>query len=235
VNETRRARRSSYGIVDVLLGLAVSVVASAIVASIALAATGDDELDEIPMWLYAVVQASQWIGLVGVPVLVSKVRGHGPVRDFGAWMTRRDVPFGLALGVLLQLVMVPLISWPWVLLLGKDTGELDDRAKELTDRAQGFGLFMLTLEVERDRDQRTATAFARRRRHRRIPFALSHEVASSTHPPGGSSSSGTPLHRTNAGELEGGPPRFVIHRQVIITLCDVAPPRSAATAVSAGR
>jgi membrane protease YdiL (CAAX protease family) len=147
VNETRRARRSSYGIVDVLLGLAVSVVASAIVASIALAATGDDELDEIPMWLYAVVQASQWIGLVGVPVLVSKVRGHGPVRDFGAWMTRRDVPFGLALGVLLQLVMVPLISWPWVLLLGKDTGELDDRAKELTDRAQGFGLFMLTLVV----------------------------------------------------------------------------------------
>lgn len=147
MNETRRARRSSYGIVDVLLGLAVSVVASAIVASIALAATGDDELDEIPMWLYAVVQASQWIGLVGVPVLVSKVRGHGPVRDFGAWMTRRDVPFGLALGVLLQLVMVPLISWPWVLLLGKDTGELDDRAKELTDRAQGFGLFMLTLVV----------------------------------------------------------------------------------------
>jgi membrane protease YdiL (CAAX protease family) len=147
VNETRRARRSTYGLLDVLLGLGVAIVASGIAASIALGATGDEELDDVPMWLYAVVQAAQWIGLIGVPILLSKRRGGGPVRDFGAWMTRRDVPFGLALGVALQLVMVPLISLPWVLLLGKDTNELDDRAKELTDRAHGFGLFVLTLVV----------------------------------------------------------------------------------------
>ena len=67
MNETRRARRSTYGILDVLIGLAVAVVVSALVASIALAATGDEELDDIPMWLYAIVQASQWVGLVGVP------------------------------------------------------------------------------------------------------------------------------------------------------------------------
>jgi uncharacterized protein len=136
-----------WGVVDVLLGLGVAIVASTFVGALVLGATGEEQLDEVPMWLYALVQTSQWVGLVGVPVLVSRRRGQGPARDFGAVMQRRDVPIGLALGVVLQLVMVPLISWPWMQLLGRDANELDDRAKELTDRAHGVGLFVLALVV----------------------------------------------------------------------------------------
>lgn len=147
MSENTRARAANWTVLDVLLGLLVAVVVSAIVGSIVLGATGDDALDEVPMSLYALVQASQWVGLIGVPLLLSRMRGRGPVVDLGATMQARDVPVGLALGVALQLVMVPLVSWPWVQLLGKDTSELDDRATELTDRAHGFGLFMLSLAV----------------------------------------------------------------------------------------
>lgn len=130
-----------------MLGFLVGVAVSAIVGSIVLAATGDDELDDVPMTLYALVQASQWVGLVGVPVLAARLKGNGVVRDFGARMEARDIPTGLLIGVALQLVMVPLVSWPWVELLGRDTDEIEERARELTDRANGFGLVMLALVV----------------------------------------------------------------------------------------
>ena len=136
-----------WGSLDVLLGLVVAVVVAAVSASIALAITGDDELDQLPMWLYATVQATQWVGFVGVPVLVARVKGNGAVQDFGARMVPLDVPIGLAIGVAMQVVVVPLVSLPWIWLLGRDTGDLDDRARELTDRAHGFGLVMLTLVV----------------------------------------------------------------------------------------
>lgn len=130
-----------------MLGFLVAVAVSAIVGSLVLAATGDDELDDVPMTLYALVQASQWVGFVGVPVLASRLKGYGIVRDFGARMEARDVPAGLLIGVALQLVMVPLVSWPWVELLGRDTDELEQRARDLTDRASGIGLVALALVV----------------------------------------------------------------------------------------
>jgi membrane protease YdiL (CAAX protease family) len=136
-----------WGLGDVVLGLLAAVAASTFVGALALGATGEDELDDVPMWLYSLVQAAQYVGFIGIPVLATRLKGNGVVRDLGARMEWLDVPKGLALGVALQLVAVPLVSWPWVEILGKDTGELDDRARELTDRAHGFGLFMLTLVV----------------------------------------------------------------------------------------
>lgn len=140
-------RRPGWGLGEVVLGFLVAVAVSGIVAGLVLAATGDDDLDDVPMTLYALVQASQWVGLVGVPVLASRIKGDGIVRDFGARMEARDVPTGLLIGVALQLVMVPLVSWPWVELLGRDTEEIERRARDLTDRASGFGLLMLALVV----------------------------------------------------------------------------------------
>jgi membrane protease YdiL (CAAX protease family) len=139
------ARPVRWGLGDVLLGLLTAVVASTFLATVALGATGEDELDDIPMWLYSLVQAAQYVGFIGIPVLATRLKGNGIVRDLGARMEWRDIPTGLGLGVALQLIAVPLVSWPWITILGKDTGELDDRARELTDRAHGFGLLVLTL------------------------------------------------------------------------------------------
>src|SRR5690606_19467946 len=104
-------------------------------------------LDDVPMTLYALVQAAQWVGFIGVPVLAARLKGSGAVHDFGARMEARDVPVGLLTGVALQLVMVPLVSWPWLELLGRDADEIEERARDLTDRASGFGLVMLALVV----------------------------------------------------------------------------------------
>jgi membrane protease YdiL (CAAX protease family) len=140
-------RAPTWGLGEVLVGMAIAVFAAALAASIALGATGKDTLDEVPMWIYALVQTAQWIGFVGVPVLAARLKGNGVVADFGTRMTRADVPFGFVLGVLLQLVMVPVVSWPWLKLLGRSSDDLEQRARDLTDRAHGFGLVMLTLVV----------------------------------------------------------------------------------------
>jgi membrane protease YdiL (CAAX protease family) len=138
-------RTPRWGLGDVVAGLLVAIVASSVVGAIALGATGDDDLDELPMWLYSIVQAAQYVGFVGIPVLATRWKGNGLVRDLGVRMVRRDVPLGLALGVGLQLIVVPLVSYPWVWIHGRDADELDDRARELTDRAHGFGLLLLSI------------------------------------------------------------------------------------------
>jgi membrane protease YdiL (CAAX protease family) len=139
--------RPRWGLGDVVAGFLLAVFASTLVGAIALGATGDEELDDLPMGVYSLVQAAQWIGFLGIPLLVARFKGNGPARDFGTRMERRDVPIGLALGVGLQLIVVPLVSLPWVWLLGRDWDEIDDRAKELTDRSHGWGLLALTLVV----------------------------------------------------------------------------------------
>jgi membrane protease YdiL (CAAX protease family) len=140
-------RVPTWGLGEVVLGMVLAVFTATIVGSIALGVTGKDDLEQVPMWLYAIVQASQWVGLAGVPIVAAHYKGNGIVSDFGARMTARDVPFGLMLGVALQLVMVPVVSWPWLKLLGRTSDDLEQRARDLTDRAHGFGLVLLTLVV----------------------------------------------------------------------------------------
>jgi hypothetical protein len=140
-------RTPTWGLGDVVIGLVLAVVTATIAGSIALGVTGDKKLDQLPMWLYGLVQATQWVGFVGVPVVASRLKGNGIASDFGARMTARDVPIGFALGVALQLVMVPIVSWPWLKLLGKTSDDLEQRARDLTDRAHGGGLVVLILVV----------------------------------------------------------------------------------------
>jgi membrane protease YdiL (CAAX protease family) len=88
-----------------------------------------------PLWLVAVLQAFLWLGLLGAPVLAARTKGNGVVEDFGLRFRLIDVPVGLAIGVASQLVLVPLVSLPWIMLLGKDLDDLDDSARELADKA----------------------------------------------------------------------------------------------------
>ena len=57
------------------------------------------------------------------------------VEDFGLRFRLIDVPVGLVIGVVSQLVLVPIVSLPWIALLGKDLDDLDDSARELADKA----------------------------------------------------------------------------------------------------
>jgi membrane protease YdiL (CAAX protease family) len=88
-----------------------------------------------PLWLVAILQAFLWLGLLGAPLLAARTKGNGVVEDFGLRFRLIDVPVGLVIGVVSQLVLVPIVSLPWIALLGKDLDDLDDAARELADKA----------------------------------------------------------------------------------------------------
>src|SRR6185503_4702101 len=88
-----------------------------------------------PLWLVAILQAFLWLGLLGAPVLAARTKGNGVVEDFGLRFRLIDVPVGLVIGVVSQLVLVPIVSLPWIALLGKDLDDLDDSARALADKA----------------------------------------------------------------------------------------------------
>jgi membrane protease YdiL (CAAX protease family) len=106
------------------------------------------EARPVPLWLIAVLQAFLWLGLLGAPILAARRKGRGVVEDFGLRARPLDVPVGVVIGVVSQLVLVPGVSVPWILLLGKDLDQLSDSARELADKATDpLGVVLLVLIV----------------------------------------------------------------------------------------
>lgn len=89
----------------------------------------------IPIWLTAVLQVPLWLGLLGVPLWAARVKGKGLKADFGWQQESADIPLGLMVGVLTQFVLVPLVYLPLLWLI--DLDEVDDAARQLTDRVSG--------------------------------------------------------------------------------------------------
>lgn len=101
-----------------------------------------------PLWLVAILQAFLWLGLLGAPVLAARTKGNGVVEDFGLRFRLIDVPVGLVIGIVSQLVLVPIVSLPWIALLGKDLDDLDDSAQALADKATDpLGVALLVVIV----------------------------------------------------------------------------------------
>ncbi len=112
-----------------------------------LAGRAPSSCEPTPLWVTAVLQVPLWIGLVGSAVVVSRRFGTGDLRrDYGLRTGRGDW-LGFPIGVVTQLVFVPLVSLPVIWLLGKRSDELSEPARELTGRAQGFGVVLLALLV----------------------------------------------------------------------------------------
>lgn len=132
------------------MGFALAVVASSIVASIVLAASGrtTDQQDDLPLSLVLISQLGLWAGLAGVPWLATRLKGDGLVADLRLRLEPRDLWRGAPAGVALQLVVIPLLYWPLLDLLGQTTDDVKGPARELTDRADGpLGVLMLVLIV----------------------------------------------------------------------------------------
>jgi membrane protease YdiL (CAAX protease family) len=131
-------------------GAVVGLVGSQIVLAVILAATGrtTDQIDDLPLSLVAVSQAGLWLGLLGVPLLVTRLKGSGLVADLGLRIEARDLWVGGSIGAVLQLVVLPLLYWPLLHLLGQGSSDLEKPARELTDRADGaIGVVLLVLIV----------------------------------------------------------------------------------------
>lgn len=132
-------------------GIALAAWAAAFVFStvggqvllVALGYSGTDP-DTWPIWLVAVLQIPLWLGLIGAVVVVSRRWGTGSLRrDYGLRFLPIDV-IGIPIGVLVQLVFVPVL---YQLLPFIDRDEAGEAAEKLTDRATGWGVVLLIVLV----------------------------------------------------------------------------------------
>jgi membrane protease YdiL (CAAX protease family) len=131
------------------MGMVVALVGGAVALSIGLAVAGyeDPDFDDLPISMLAIGQLGQWLGFALVPYLALRVKGDGLVRGLGLRFERRDLWFGGLVGIATQLVLVPLLSYPWLWLIGRDTDELEHRANLLGDRADTFGAALLLVVI----------------------------------------------------------------------------------------
>ena len=133
-----------------MLGFLIGLTGSQLVLAGILAVTGRsiDEIVDLPLSLVAVAQLGLWVGLLGVPLLVTRLKGNGIVTDLHLRVRRADLWRGGVLGALLQLVALPLLYWPLLDLLQKDASDLEGPARAMTDRADGaIGVILLVLIV----------------------------------------------------------------------------------------
>lgn len=152
VTEPTAAPAPRWGIGDAVVGWILAEIAAVLLGSLILAAfgyTGDRaDSDNLPLTMVALSYPPLWLGFVGVPVWASVTKGYGIVRDFGARIKAIDVPIGLGAGVASQLLLVPLVSAPFLWLSGQDADDLSKPARDLADKANnGLGIFLLVLIV----------------------------------------------------------------------------------------
>ena len=136
-DEPTQPRR--WGLGDVALGLAIGLVGSQLALAAILAASGRtvDQIDELPLALAALAQVGLWFGLLGAPLVATRTKGNGLVADLNLRARVADVWRGGIVGVLLQLVALPLLYWPILELLNKRASDLEGPARSLTERATG--------------------------------------------------------------------------------------------------
>lgn len=130
-----------WGLGDALLGWLGGNLLGAVASIVVLGAagyTGEQVRDnEVPLWVLALQYPPLWVGFIGVPLWAAAVKGRGWVRDFHATIRGWDVPVAAGIGLLTQLVVVPLVSWPVLWLSDTDVEELGRPARELGDLASG--------------------------------------------------------------------------------------------------
>ena len=137
-----------WGLGDALIGFVASVVGSAVMGKIALSASGVDSFDKLPLGWLAVAQLGLWVGLLGVPWLASRYKGHNMRDDFGLRATWGDLPVGFLAGLLGQWIIVPLVYLPLRFFIDFDAEDISGPARQITDRAAGpVGVILLVLIV----------------------------------------------------------------------------------------
>ena len=131
------------------LGWAGAWLIGNVVAAAVFAASGHDTVAEAgPGWL-AVSSLGLWVPMVVMAVGLGRKYGRGDlVADYGVSLRPVDL-VGIPVGVLTQLVLVPLVYLPlrhfWPATFSSD--RLEERARDLWDNAHGAGLALLVVVV----------------------------------------------------------------------------------------
>lgn len=139
-----------WGMGDAALGWLVAQMGGAITFSLVLLLSGVDgsDSDDLSLGWVAAGQLGLWLGFLGVPWFAARAKGNGLVRDFGVRGRPWDSVLGLLVGVGSQLIVLPLIYAPILVLFDKDSGDVEEVARNLTDRATDpLGVALLVLIV----------------------------------------------------------------------------------------
>lgn len=99
-----------------------------------------------PLALQGLLQIPLWIGLAGAPLLLAARKGRGIIADCRAQIRLTDIPLGLTIGLLSQIVLVPALYYPIFKIIGEQ--DVSEAARSLTDRATSpFDVAVLALMV----------------------------------------------------------------------------------------
>ena len=96
------------------------------------AVSGEEASSELTLGSLVLLQVPLWIGLLGTPLL-ARARGLRWKEQMGWRMRPADVPVGIAVGLLLQFVLLPLLYLP-ILAVFEDL-DVEAPARELTEMA----------------------------------------------------------------------------------------------------
>lgn len=133
-----------------MLGFLIGLTGSQVALALILAVTNRtvDQADTLPLSLVAIAQLGLWFGLLGAPVLATRLKGNGVVADLQLQARLADAWRGGVVGALLQIVALPLLYWPILRIVDKGPSDLEGPARAMTDRADGaVGVLLLVLIV----------------------------------------------------------------------------------------
>jgi hypothetical protein len=117
--------------------------------AVGLAGESGSPVDDRPFWVTALATVAFWVPLVAMLAIVSDRFATGRFRDDYGLRFRGVDLLGVPIGVLSQLLLLPLLYWPLNAVF-EDTfsrDRLEEPAQRLTDRADGAWKIALVLVV----------------------------------------------------------------------------------------
>jgi membrane protease YdiL (CAAX protease family) len=132
-----------------LIGWLIAYAAAVVLGVSLSTATGQTDPENVPTWFIGVSALTLWVPFFCVLVYLSRTRGHGTFRtNYSLRFAWSDL-VGIPLGVVSQLVIVNLATWPFRKLFPEtfDPEQVSQRAKNLVDSANGLWLLLLAVVV----------------------------------------------------------------------------------------
>jgi len=132
-----------WGVRHVIFGWLLGQVSVILVFVAIKAVDSSIDLDDPSLDITAILQSALWVGTLGIPVWLHFIKGVS-WKDFGWGFKKNDVFSGLLIGVGTQ-IAAGLLYLPFMLIF--DDIDVSEPARELVDKATGFGVFLLFLVV----------------------------------------------------------------------------------------
>ena len=132
-----------WGVRHVIYGWLLGQVSVVLVVIAINAVDSGIDLDDPSLEITAILQAALWVGTLGIPVWLYVIKGFS-WKEFGWEFQKNDILPGLLIGLGTQ-IAAGLLYLPLVLIF--DGIDVSEPARELVDKATGFGVFLLFLVV----------------------------------------------------------------------------------------